>query len=384
MKKPKLLRITTVPESLKMLLPGQLAFMQEQGFIVWAASAGPIPPQEINECRHFVLPLVRLPSLARDLWALGKTWQLIRRLRPDIVHTHTPKAGLIGMWAARMAGVPVRLHTVAGLPLMERKGWKRLGLIFTEWLTYAFATGVWPNSFELETYIRQTIYNGPKLRVIGKGSSNGIDTTHFQPTPELIRQADVLRQQLLIPPGAFVWIFVGRIVRDKGIEELIRAFQEIAAKRQNVRLLLVGYEEIEGPIGEEIKQTITTSKTILSVGYQADVRPFILAANALVLPSYREGLPNVLLQAACLERPVITTDIVGCREAVADNKTGLLVPPKDPGALRDTMLRMMADSSLCQQMGGAARVHIVDRYDQQLLWRELLLAYKQALAATHG
>jgi len=378
----KLLRITTVPESLRTLLPGQLAFMREQGFTVWAASAGPVPPQEIDGCRHFVLPLVRPISPLRDLWALLKTCWLIWRLRPDIVHTHTPKAGLIGMWAAWFTRVPVRLHTVAGLPLMEKKGPTRWLLVCTERLTYLFATGVWPNSFGLEAYIRQTMYTGSKLRVIGKGSSNGIDTTHFQPTLELIRQADVLKQQRSIPTDAFVWVFVGRIVRDKGIDELVMAFSEIAVEHRHAYLLLVGYEETGDPIGEKTKQLIRSSKKILSVGYRADVRPYILVSNALILPSYREGLPNVLLQAACLERPVVATDIVGGRDVVIEGETGLLVAPKDPVALRDTMLQLMADPSLRQQMGVAARAHVVDRYDQQRLWQDLLLAYKQALTST--
>lgn len=380
--KPKLLRITTVSESLQMLLPGQLAFVCEQGFTVWAASAGPVPQQEVEGCCHFELPLTRRITPFRDLWALWKTYWLIRRLRPNIVHTHTPKAGLIGMWAARMAGVPVRLHTVAGLPLMEKKGHKRRILICTERLTYAFATGVWPNSFGLETHIRHYLYEGSKLRVIGNGSSNGIDTTHFQPTLDLIQQADKLRQQLLIPSGAFVWVFVGRIVRDKGIDELITAFQKITVEYRNARLLLVGYEETGDPIGGETKRVINSSRTILSVGYQADVRSYLLLADALILPSYREGLPNVLLQAACMERPVVATDIVGCWEVIVDEQTGLLVPPKDPVALRNTMLRLMADPALCQQMGRAARAHVMARYDQQTLWQELLLAYKQALTAT--
>ncbi len=327
----KLLRITTVPESLQTLLPGQLAFMREQGFTVWAASAGPVPQQEIDGCPHFVLPLVRHPSLLRDLWALWKTCWLIWRLRPDIVHTHTPKAGFIGMWAACMVRVPIRLHTVAGLPLMEKKGYERWILSCTERLTYAFATGVWPNCFGLETHIRHYLYKGSKLRVIGNGSSNGIDTTHFRSTPQLIQRANTLRQQLSIPSDAFVWVFVGRIVRDKGIEELITGFREIAADHQNARLILVGYEEALDPISLQTKRLLTSSETILSVGYQADVRPYILMADALVLPSYREGLPNVLLQAACLERPVVATDIVGCRDIVMANKTGLLVPPKDSG-----------------------------------------------------
>ena len=374
----KLLRITTVSESLRTLLPGQMAFMQQQGFMVWSASAGVIAHPE---CPHFTLPLTRQITPFRDLYALWKTYRLIRRLRPDIVHTHTPKAGLIGMWAARWAGVPVRLHTVAGLPLMERRGLWRWLFTQIERLTYAFATEVWPNSFGLETYIRQHLYNGPKLRVIGNGSSNGIDTTRFRPTSELTQLARMLRKQLSIAPDVFVWLFVGRIVPDKGITELVMAFRALSEKQPDVRLILVGQEESLNLIDRTIKSLIISDKRILEVGYQTDVRPYIMMANALILPSYREGLPNVLLQAACLERPVVATDIVGCREVVQQGETGLLVPPKDPFVLHDAMLRLMNDTLLRWQMSGKARAHVVAKYEQKTLWRALFLAYNQALRA---
>lgn len=374
----KLLRITTVAESLQTLLPGQLAFMQQQGFIVWSASAGPVPHPD---CPHFRLPLTRQITPFRDGYALWKTYQLIRQLRPDIVHTHTPKAGLIGMWAAWLARVPLRLHTVAGLPLMEKRGLMRWLLTRTERLTYWFSTAVWPNSVGLETYIRQEIYDGPKLRVIGNGSSNGIDSSHFRPDPVLTEQARTLRQQLSIAPDAFVWVFVGRIVPDKGISELILAFREVAEKMPTARLILVGQKEMINPIGSVVNSLIVSSSDILEVGYQIDVRPYLVLADALVLPSYREGLPNVLLQAACLERPVVATNIVGCREVVVERETGLLVPPQNPFALHDAMLRLMLNAPLCRQMGYEARRLVMEKYDQQTLWRALLRGYNQALSS---
>lgn len=378
----KLLRITTVPESLRTLLPGQLAFMRERGFMVWAASAGPVHDGQLDGCSHFALPLTRHPfSPLRDVWALWKTYQLIGQLRPDIVHTHTPKAGLIGMWAAWMARVPVRIHTVAGLPLMERQGFWRWLFTRAEQVTYWFSTDVWPNSFGLEAYIRQHLYDGPKLRVIGNGSSNGIDTTYFQETPNLAQKARTIQQQLGIPHNAFVWVFVGRIVRDKGIAELVTAFKGIVKNQPDSHLILVGHEEVLNSISAGTKQLIINEKCIISVGFQADVRPYIILADALVLPSYREGLPNVLLQAACLKRPVMATNIVGCREVVIEGKTGLLVPTKEPIALRNAMLKLMNDASLRGKMGPAARAHVEAHYDQQAVWQALLLAYKQALSA---
>lgn len=386
----KLLRITTVYESLQTLLPGQLAFMREQGFKVYGASAAPEPWQSINKmngatseqidgCPFYALPLVRKPNLLQDIRALCRMYRLIRQLRPDIVHTHTPKAGLIGMWAAWLARTPVRIHTVAGLPLMGKRGLVRWLYEHVERLTYALATHVWPNSFGLQAYIQQHLYNGPKLRVIGGGGSNGIDAMHFQTTPDLLKQARLLREQWAIPTDAFVWIFVGRIGRDKGVDELVIAFRMIVATNPAVRLVVVGYEEANNPISQATRQAIHEMPHIVPVGYQTDVRPYMLMASALVLPSYREGLPNVLLQAACLERPVVATHIVGCSEVVRTGVTGLLVPPKDPAALTQAMLQLMRDPSLCRAMGGAARARVAAQYNRQMLWQDMLTAYQQAL-----
>ncbi len=377
----KLLRITTVHESLRVLLPGQLAFMRAQGFTVWAASAAPDSTQDtVDGCPFYPLPLVRQPAPFRDAWAFCKTYRLIRTLRPHIVHTHTPKAGFVGILAAWLARVPVRIHTVAGLPLMERRGWKRWLLVQLERLTYRLATHVWPNSFGLETYIRQYIYDEPKLWVIGNGSSNGIDVDHFRAIPSLTTQACVLRAQLGIPTSAFVWVFVGRFVRDKGLTELVQAFLSILKTAPNTYLLLVGRSEPDDPIDGETERSLTETPKIISVGYQTDVRPYMVLGNAVVLPSYREGLPNVLLQAGCLERAVVAADITGCNEVVVPSKTGLLVPPKDANALQQAMNTMMDDPGLCAQMGRMARAHVKGRYERQQLWYDLLTAYQEALS----
>lgn len=383
----KLLRITTVHESLRTLLPGQLAFMQAQGFSVWAASGPDVPgqtlTQDVEGCPYFLLPLnrrVSLWNLPKDVWALWKTYQIIRRLRPDIVHTHTPKAGFIGILAAWMARVPVRLHTVAGLPLMERRGLKRWLLVQLERLTYRCATQVWPNSFGLEAYIRAQIYNGPKVRVIGQGSSNGIDVDYFRPSPEIQMQAQEFRRELGISPMAFVWIFVGRLVSDKGIGELMQAFRQLGFTQPHTRLLLVGKAEPDNPLDEFTETIIRTHPQILAVGYQSDIRPYLALADALMLPSYREGLPNVLLQAACFEKPVITTNIVGCREVVEHGETGLLIPPKDVDVLAQAMQQLMDNPAHARQIGQNARTRIVSRYDQQNLWMALLEAYEKALS----
>ncbi len=385
---PKILRIVTIPISFQMLISGQVRFMQSKGFTVIMASAdddndGTIERIKTHEQAPFHrLPLTRSITPLTDLNALWETIRLIRQFQPDIVHTHTPKAGLIGMLAAWLTGVPVRLHTVAGLPLMERKGLVKRLLINLEWLTYACATGVYPNSNVLLRYIEQHIYRHPKLRVMGHGSSNGIDTQRFKRTPELEAKAQALRRQLGLAPDTFVWVFIGRIVTDKGINELIDAFCRLADQHGPMHLLLVGpYETDINPLPARTQHQIETRPDITHIGFQQDVRPYFIAANALAFPSYREGFPNVPLQAACLELPIIVTDINGCNEIIQDGENGLLVPPKDTAALYEAMLRLWQNPALRNELRHRSHRMISERYEQTWLWAQWVLEYNKLLAA---
>ncbi len=379
----RLLRITTVPTSLQTLLRGQMRFMQTNGLIVSMASANGDGLSDLENregCRHYVLPLTRQLTPFRDLWAVWVTLRLIWHLRPDIVHTHTPKAGLVGMLAAWLARVPVRLHTVAGLPLMTRQGMFRRVLIWVERLTYACATGVYPNSLALHRFIQDTISRSPKLRVVGHGSSNGINSQHYCKTPALRQAAATLRQTYGLSPDVFVWVFVGRLVRDKGLNELVEAYEQLSRVHSSMHLLLVGpFEETLDPISASTRALIETRADIHVTGFQADVRPFLVMANALVFPSHREGFPNVPMQAACLELPMILTDINGCNEIVTNNENGLLVPPNNVLALTEAMRRLYNDQALQEQFRQRSRHVMLERYDQQKLWYQWLAEYHRHL-----
>ncbi|HMP98379.1 MAG TPA: glycosyltransferase, partial [Cyclobacteriaceae bacterium] len=221
----KLIRITTVPMSLQYLLGGQLNFMQAHGFEVLAISADGKEREAIltSGIRHQVIPFTRRITPLQDLLCL---WQLIKvfsKEKPDIVHTHTPKAGLLGMLAAFFCRVPVRLHTVAGLPLMEAGGLKRSLLALTEKITYAAAHQVYPNSKGLQNFIQSAFkLNSSKMKMIANGSSNGIDTTYFTAHDALRTAAKAIRIQNGVPAHACVFLFIGRVVRDKGIHELLQ------------------------------------------------------------------------------------------------------------------------------------------------------------------
>lgn len=382
--KPRLLRITTVPISLKLLLNGQLSYFRKQGYEVLAVSAdGPeIAALEAEGIDHQIVPMTRKITPLRDLVSLFGLIRVIRRFKPDIVHTHTPKAGLIGMLAAWICRTPIRLHTVAGLPLMEAHGLKRKVLVVTEKLTYGLATGVYVNSQGLRSYIdKQITTNNTKIGIIGKGSSNGIHTDYYRRTEELEQQTKQLRQQHHIGSQDIVFSFVGRIVKDKGIGEAIAAFKRLIAAHpsQKIFFLLIGHFEQElDPLSSEDHAFLHTSDRVILAGFQHDVRPWIMASDVFVFPSYREGFPNVVLQACCLEVPCIVSDINGCNEIVKHHKTGIIVAPKDDKALYEAMQLMISDRNRIAY-ARAAREYVVANFDQQYVWATLRQEYEKLL-----
>ena len=383
MKSVKLIRITTVPSSLRVLLRHQLKFMSSFYEVVAVSS----PEKMLEEVaihegvRTASVGMTRSITPLKDVQALWKLYRLFRKEKPAIVHTHTPKAGLLGMMASRLAGVPIRMHTVAGMPLMESTGVKKSVLRNVERLTYSCATGVYPNSKNLAKYISTNQFcNVKKLKVLGNGSSNGIDTDFFQLTPTIASSARELRGRFQLGDSDFVFLFIGRLVKDKGIEELVEAFTELKQTHSGIKLLLVGpYEQKLDPISEKTLAAIEGDQDIIHEDFQQDVRPYLAVGNALTFPSYREGFPNVPMQAGCFNLPLIVTDINGCNEIVEDGKNGVIIPAKDAGALRHAMLTLLTDKFLYSTLRQNARQMIIERYDQKKLWNLLLEEYQYQL-----
>ena len=384
----KLIRITTVPISFKVLLKGQLRFMASNGFDVKGVSSEGEELREIHENEGIVMEAINMSRKItpfQDLKSLWEMWNFLRKEKPQIVHTHTPKAGIIGMLAARLAGVPHRLHTVAGLPLMEATGIKRKILNFVEKLTYSSATRVYPNSKGLYDFILQNNFTqSNKLKIIANGSSNGINTTFFSPAQVSEIEKVALREKLNIHSDDFVFVFVGRIVSDKGINELIKAFSELQAAGNNeltgIKLLLVGGLESDlDPLNPETLAEINQNKDIISAGFQQDVRPFFAISDALVFPSYREGFPNVVMQAGAMGLPSIVSDINGCNEIIVEGENGLIIPSKNVEKLKEKMLTLARDKNLYIKLKENSRRMIESRYEQSVVWNALLEEYEGLL-----
>lgn len=357
--------------------------MSQNGFDVIGVSSNQKELFEVQRDEYIkVVPIEMSRKITPkdDLKALWRTYKFFKKEKPRIVHTHTPKAGIVGMLAAKLAGVPIRLHTVAGLPLMEVTGNKRKILDFVEKLTYSSATKVYPNSKGLYNFILKNNYTTiDKLKVIGEGSSNGIDTVFFSNQQILEEKKSVLKKELDFRPTDFIFIFVGRLVGDKGINELINAFSKL--KIENAKLLLVGLPESElDPLKAETLNEINQNPKIISVGFQTDVRPYFAISDALVFPSYREGFPNVVMQAGAMGLPSIVSNINGCNEIIIEGENGTIIPVKDHEKLANAMGKMLKDRDFYHHLKNNSRRMIMERYEQSVVWKAILDEYNTLLS----
>jgi glycosyltransferase involved in cell wall biosynthesis len=334
--------------------------------------------EENEGIRTISVEMTRRITIFKDIRATYRLYKILKKEKPLIVHTHTPKAGIVGMLAAWLARVPYRLHTVAGMPLLEAKGAKRILLDTVEKLTYNFATSVYPNSAEMHNIILKNKLTFPgKLTVIANGSSNGIDPSYF--TPDLFTEAekDSLRTELGVATNDVLFIFIGRLVKDKGIHELVKAFEDVNRDYPNTKLLLVGsFERDLDPLNDNTEQSIKTNKNILSIGFQSDVRPYLAISNIFVFPSYREGFPNVVMQAGAMGLPCIVTNINGCNEIIINDINGVIIPAKDMEKLQNAMLDLLQNREKQIKMASVAREMIKSRYEQSFVWKELLKVYQ--------
>lgn len=371
----KIIRISTVPQSLKNLLKGQLRFMSQYYEIIAVSSDGDcfedmLKEQRVKGVRIF---MTRKISPFQDLISLYKLIRLFLKEKPDIVHTHTPKAGTLGMLAAWITRVPHRLHTVAGLPLLVATGPKRKLLNWVEKITYACATRIYPNSFVMKQIILDNHFTyQSKLKVIANGSSNGIDTSFFS--------SDVFPEYKVIQKKTFKFCFIGRVVKDKGINELIKAFVRLYEINNNIELIIVGLFEKElDPVLPEVEELVLNHPAIFFKGWQNDIRPFLINTDVFVFPSYREGFPNVVMQAGAMGIPAIVTDINGCNEIIIDGVNGRIVPARNENALYNMMKYFADNPTEVKQMANKAREMITSRYEQQIVWNALLMEYKSLL-----
>jgi glycosyltransferase involved in cell wall biosynthesis len=377
--KPKLIRTSTIALSLDYLLKGQLSFLNHHYEVV--AVSGKDKHLDTVALREAVrteaVAMQRSISPWKDVVSLWKLYLLFRKEKPQIVHSITPKAGLLSMTAAYFARVPIRIHTFTGLIFPSKTGTFQKLLIVMGKLICRFATHIYPEGEGVKHDLICYGITTKPLKVIANGNVNGIDISFFDSA--LYGKAEKAKQksQLNIKEHDFVFIFVGRLVGDKGINELVTAFQKLHLIVNNVKLLLVGpFEQELDPLNGQTLEIIYNSDHILSVGFQTDVRPYFAIADALVFPSYREGFPNVVMQAGAMGLPSIVTNINGCNEIITEGVNGTIIPVKDAEAIYIAMKKMVNEVDFRSHLQYNARKIIVSRYEQKVVWEAILAEYK--------
>lgn len=378
--KTKIIRTSTVPQSLNGLLKGQLKFLNEY-FEITAVSGYNEKLEEVKqreEVKIADIPMSRKIDLVQDIKSLINLYIYFKKEKPTIVHSITPKAGLLTMLAGKLAGVPIRMHTFTGLIFPTRTGAMQKLLIKMDQLLCWSATNIYPEGNGVKQDLINYKITSKPLKVLANGNVNGIDLLHF--SKKEISESDQLnlKKSLRIDVNDFVFVFVGRLVGDKGINELVEAFSKFQIP--NAKLLLVGPLETDlDPLKEETINEIASNENIISVGFQKDVRPYFAISNALVFPSYREGFPNVVMQAGAMELPCIVSNINGCNEIIVQGLNGTIIPVKDVDAIINAMQKMMNDKEFYNQLQINARSMIQTRYEQQLVWYAVLDEYKLEL-----
>lgn len=371
--KKKVLRITTISGSLDFLLKGQLKMLNEHYDIVGVASPGKSLEvvKQREGIRVVALAMERRISLVKDFISLVRMVLLFLKERPNMIHSLTPKAGLISMLAGWITGVPVRMHTFTGLVFPTATGLKKKLLIWMDRLTCACATHINPEGNGVkQDLIRYCITKKP-LKIIANGNVNGIDLEYFQRTSEVMKVAETYRKE-----GVFTFCFVGRIVRDKGINELVTAFVRLQKKYTYIRLILVGpFERNLDPVSVETEKQIFENTMIEFMDQQKDIRPFLVVSDLFVFPSYREGFPNVVLQAGAMGLPSIVTDINGSNEIIESGKNGVIISPQNDVELYNTMEYFLLHREKINIMSQNCRKMIEDKYNQEKVWEALLEEY---------
>lgn len=380
MKPLKIIRTTTVPGSLNNFCRGLLAELQEEGYEVVAVSSPGEALHELEEregVRVHAVPMERHISPLKDLKSLLGLIRVFRKERPAMVHSMTPKAGLLSMMAAWFCHVPVRVHTFTGLVFPTATGLKQKILILTDCLTCACATHIVPEGEGVKNDLINYHITKKPLKVLGHGNVRGIDLRHYDPSlPEVQTAAAKIRK-----PGIFTFIFIGRLVRDKGINELVEAFRRLNMEYSDTRMILVGRQESDlDPLDRYTLDEIDRNPSIEAVGEQKDVRSWLAASDAFVFPSHREGFPNVVIEAGAMGLPSIVTDINGSREIILHSQNGIVIPPNDAGALLAAMTAFLRRPDKIRAMANESRSLIATRYDQTFVRRCLKDYYQEILS----
>ncbi len=391
--KMTLVHISTVAETLE-FINGQSSYMKERGFEIHAIASPSELLTQFGDREQITVHSVNMPrqiTPLKDLYSLFHLWRHLRQIRPDIIHAYSPKGGLLGMISAWLAGVPIRIYHIYGLPLMTAVGYKRLLLSLSEKVSCLLANQVLCVSHSIrKVAISENLCPEAKVKVLLKGGVTGVDAANQFNKANLAANVRLkTRKQFNIPTDALVIGFVGRIVRDKGLAELVSAWKILSSEFPNLHLLVVGPFEPQDPVSEDVEYTLRNDARIHLTGRRSHISPLYAAMDILALPSYREGLSTVILEAAAMQLPVVATRIPGCIDAIQEGVTGILVSPYNAQALTDAIRTYLQDSKLRHSHGQAGRELILQDFIPEAMCKAIyqeyvrLLTEKRLLSPNH-
>jgi len=366
---------------MRLLITGQPHYMQKSGFdVTLVSSEGEEDWAAIPELHRFKVEKINMArqiALVQDVKSLWQLIQLFRKIRPHIVHSHTPKAGLLGMMAAFIAGVPVRIHTLAGLPMMTTTGFKRTILAWAERFTYFFAQQVWVNGKQLKSFVeKEGLLPLRKSFMILNGSSNGIDLSTYHPDALDDERLQALQAQYAFTERKFYFLAVGRVVKDKGIPELLRAFTQVHQQHPHTHLVLLGpLEQHLDPIPEDCLDTLQTHPAITHVHWSNEVAYFMQLCNCFVHASHREGFPNVVLQAGAMGLPIVCSIIPGNTDIVEVADEGYLFEKANEQALLTQMLAVLNKPNEAAKKAQVLQAKVRTKFDRVAVHQAIKAQY---------
>tara|TARA_B110000967_G_scaffold209987_2_gene269253 strand:+ start:15536 stop:16672 length:1137 start_codon:yes stop_codon:yes gene_type:complete len=357
--------ITSVPVNISTWLKGQPKYLSKffQVEIITSFSSNIKEIENYEGVKINTIPLTRKITPFRDIISLYKIIKYLNKFQPDIVYSMNPKSGLLGMLAARIVNTPIRMHCIVGLVGFGSQGLKKRILIWSEKLTYYFSTNLYANSKSQGEYIAKNL-TSKNIKTIGHGSINGVDTSFFLSRKSSFEKQKI-KKELNFTSSDFVITFIGRIVKDKGIDDLVSAFLKLSLKQENLKLLIIGsYDDNLNPINKITKDEIEKSKNIKRINFQHDIRKFLEITSLFVLPSHREGFPNVLLEAGSFGIPIVASNINGCNEVIEHGTNGLLFEKKDIDGLVESINIFLTNNEFYNSSKLNIRNTVISKYSQ--------------------
>lgn len=375
MKRLKLIRLTTIPLTMNLLLKNQLRFLNQFFEVILVSSPG----DDFNEVQSregvkgLAVKMEREINLITDIKSFFKLFYLFLIEKPKIIHSNTPKSSLLSMFAAWLLRVDLRIYTIGGLRYEGVFGIKRFILIFIEKITCYFSTHVLCESIGVKNKIEQFGVKGKKIYLLSPSNLNGVDTKHFDPN---LYDSYKIREKFNIPQNEFVYLFVGRIVKDKGVFELLEAFKQLCIRNSNTSLYIIGPYDKKGDDFKLFQNLCSRNNKVRYFDFNNDIREFLALGDCFVLPSYREGFPNVVLEAGSMGKPVIMTDVNGHHEYLNESN-GLLTTIGDPNNLLDNLELII--NTIGNYSPIEIRKFVVENFESSIVHQVLLEFYKTQL-----